>query len=92
MSSLPPPDRLTDEEMSFVRPGNSLEIEAWNREFVLLVDEYCTALAEHNDGWASERVAEIRKCLGGLQSVDSHLVRAVEQTVQHQRRQDGRWG
>lgn len=71
-----------------MRSGNSPEIKAWNQEFVLLVDEYRTALAEQDEGWASERVAEIRKCLGGLQSADEQLVEVARQKVRHRRPED----
>lgn len=77
MSSPLPPDRLTDEEMNFVRPGESADVQAWNKQYAFLVDEYRTALAAQDEGWASDRVAEVRKCRSGLEAVDRHLTEAA---------------
>ena len=88
MGSSPPLDRLTDKEINFVRSGDSLEIEAWNRDFALLVDEYQTALAEQDEGWASERVAEVRKCLEGLLRMDAPLLEAAGREVRDRRYAD----
>lgn len=84
----PPPDRLSNEEIHFVRPENSREVEAWNREYALLVAEYLTALDDQDEGWASERVAEIRKCRDGLLRKDIAVVDAARQEVRHRRLED----
>lgn len=83
-TSTQPPDRLSDEEIHFVRPGESSEIKAWNRAYGLLMAEYQTALDQQDEGWASERVAEIRKCLGGFKRADASLVEAAGQEFQDQ--------
>jgi hypothetical protein len=84
----PPPDRLSDEEIHFVRPGESSEIKAWNRDYALLVAEYLTALDGQDEGYAGERVAEIRKCRDGLLRKDIAVVDAARQEVRHRRLED----
>lgn len=86
--SPPPPDRLTDEEIHFVRPGASSEIKAWNRAYGLLVAEYLTALDQQDEGWASEQVAEIRKTREGLLHTDMTVVDLARQEVRHRRPED----
>lgn len=83
-----PLDRLTDEEIHFVRPGNSPEIKAWNYEYALLVAEYLTALDDQDEGYAGERVAEIRKCREGLVRSDMTVVDLARQEVRHRRLED----
>lgn len=83
-----PADRLSDEELHFARPGDSPEIEAWNREYALLVAEYLTALDHQDEGWAGEQVAEIRKCRDGLLRKDIAVVEVMQQEVRHRRLYD----
>lgn len=66
MQAAPLPDRLTLAEIEFCRLGNSKEIEAWNADFALLIDEYQEAIQREDEGWVSDNVCEIRKCLSGL--------------------------
>lgn len=86
----PPPDRLTDKETSYVRPGNSPEVRAWNRQFSLMIDEYHTALEAQDEGWVSSNVvSEVRKSLSGLKRTDCHLAEATQRVLLHRRRGGG---
>lgn len=66
MQAAPLPDRLTLAEIEFCRSGNSREIQAWNAEFALLIDEYYEAIQREDEGLISDSVCEVRKCLSGL--------------------------
>lgn len=64
--NISPPDRLTAEEMSVQLAGVTPEIIDWNRCFLSQIAEYQTALESGDEGWTSDVVSEVRKCLSGL--------------------------
>ena len=68
-----------------MRHGDSPEAKAWNREYASLVAEYLLGLEQQDEGFAGERLAEIRKTKEGLLRNDKAVVDATKQEVRHRR-------
>lgn len=63
----PESDYASAEELAFRLKGHTRAGKRWNRDYERMIDEYETAIAWEDPGWATSTAAEISKCYNGMQ-------------------------